>query len=59
MTALPDSLRASIVQRRFDPLDCPYTPIHPEWEHFPIVRAIRCAEAESGLSYDLPRPVTP
>lgn len=59
MTRLPEALRAAIVRRGFDLIDCPYSPIQPGSEEIPIVRAIRDAEAEAGLSYHLSRPVTP
>ena len=35
----------------FDFQDCPVCPIREEWEHFPIIKAIRRAEQISGVKY--------
>ena len=31
--------------------DAPHAPIAPEWESFPIVKAIRKVERETGIKY--------
>lgn len=31
--------------------ECPYTPIHEQWEQYPLVKCIRQAEKELGIKY--------
>ncbi|MCP1674398.1 hypothetical protein J2T57_001500 [Natronocella acetinitrilica] len=47
-------IREHIERQGFGWEDCPYTPIRPEWESFPIVEAIRAAEAATGDVYERP-----
>jgi len=42
-----------LAEKGFSLYDCPYSPIRPEWECFPIVKAIRQIEKETGERYQL------
>jgi len=47
-----DNLFWSVIEAMgFNQSECPYTPILPSWEHFPIVVAIRCAEKKLNVAY--------
>ena len=49
----------AIARRGFDLEECPYIPIKSEWEKFPIVKAIRAAERETGIKFDLGAQTSP
>jgi hypothetical protein len=46
------TLKQAIERRGFCLDDCPYSPVQPAWDGFPIVRAIRDAEQETGKIYE-------
>ena len=51
-TMISAELIAAIESRGFSIDDCPIEAIQPNWEQFPIVRAIRAAEKQTGQQYN-------
>lgn len=48
---MSESFKSALRELGYDWLDAPLTPLLPDWEAFPIVRAIRQVEKNTGELY--------